>query len=60
MRWFTEYFFQAENGGHSALDEVTDQSDLRAVPENRFQATELVFALGCFGDWEVEELKEFK
>ena len=60
MGWFSEYFFKAENGGHSALNKITDESDFRTVPENGFQAAELMFAFGCFGDGEVEKLEEFK
>jgi hypothetical protein len=57
MRGFGEDSFETENSGHSAFNEVTDESDFGAVPENGLKTAELVFAFGCFVDREVEELE---
>lgn len=46
---FGEYLFETEYSRHSTLDEITDESDFGAVPENGFYAAVVVFAFGCFG-----------
>ena len=56
MTGLIEYSFKSKNSGHTTLDEVADQSYLRAVSENGFQAAKFVFALRCFCDGEVDEL----
>ena len=57
MRGFGKDSFETEKSGHSAFNEVTDESDFGAVPENGLKTGELVFAFGCFIDREVEELE---
>ena len=57
MRGFGEDFFETENSGHSAFNEVTDESDFGAVPENGLKTAEPVFAFGCFINREFEEVE---
>ncbi len=49
MTGFSEDSFKTENSGHSAFNEITDKSDLRAVSEDGFEAGEFMFTFGCLG-----------
>ncbi len=55
MSWFREYFFESEHSGHSALDQVRDESDLGTVSQDGLKTRVLVFALRCFVDRKTKE-----